>query len=240
MVIWLIPSAGCHMMKKAAKMEELNLQAGDRRTDAADLKVPDVDIVEVMAGCFFWLILQYTDFSMILLKRVSLFLVVILFVFPLYSLAQAKDSLLAQLERKWANAKNYTLKIAEMMPEEYYEFRPVPEEMSFREQLLHVAKNMTWLSASYLFSDQKSQTSDTVLKDKASVLKAVNQAYDRVLSAHQRFPAQQLDEMVPFFAGPISRRQVFLLLHDHQTHHLGQLIVYLRLKGIKPPDYVGW
>lgn len=38
----------------------------------------------------------------------------------------------------------------------------------------------------------------------------------------------------------MTRRQILLLLHDHQTHHIGQVIVYLRLKGIKPPAYVGW
>jgi len=31
-----------------------------------------------------------------------------------------------------------------------------------------------------------------------------------------------------------------VLLNDHQTHHRGQLVVYLRLNGIKPPAYIGW
>jgi uncharacterized damage-inducible protein DinB len=30
------------------------------------------------------------------------------------------------------------------------------------------------------------------------------------------------------------------LMHDHHTHHRGQIIVYLRLNGLKPPKYVGW
>jgi uncharacterized damage-inducible protein DinB len=51
---------------------------------------------------------------------------------------------------------------------------------------------------------------------------------------------KQLDEIVPFFAGPKARRQILILMHDHQSHHVGQLIVYLRLNGIKPPAYVGW
>ncbi|MGX5688737.1 DinB family protein [Arcticibacter tournemirensis] len=43
----------------------------------------------------------------------------------------------------------------------------------------------------------------------------------------------QLDEQVKFFAGPMTRRQILILMHDHKTHHLGQLIVYLRLKWNK-------
>ncbi|MEM6517680.1 MAG: DinB family protein, partial [Bacteroidota bacterium] len=27
---------------------------------------------------------------------------------------------------------------------------------------------------------------------------------------------------------------------DHVTHHRGQATIYLRMNGIKPPDYIGW
>lgn len=149
------------------------------------------------------------------------------------------DSLLAQLERKWANAKVYALKMAELMPEKYYDFKPVPEEMSFRQQLLHIANNMEWLSSSYLFVPKKNKI-DTTTKDKAAIIKILSDAYDIGMMAHHNLSREQLDEVVPFFAEPMSRRQILILMHDHQTHHLGQLIVYVRLKGIKPPEYVGW
>lgn len=149
------------------------------------------------------------------------------------------DSLVAQLANKWANAKVYALKMAELMPEEYYDFKPVPEEMSFKQQLLHIADNMEWLSSSYLFIPKKNKI-DTSVKEKAVVIKTLSDAYDMGMKAHQNISDKQLDEVVPFFAGPMTRRQILILMHDHQTHHLGQLIVYLRLKGIKPPDYIGW
>jgi uncharacterized damage-inducible protein DinB len=38
----------------------------------------------------------------------------------------------------------------------------------------------------------------------------------------------------------MNKLQILNLLNDHQTHHRAQLIVYLRINGIKPPDYVGW
>ncbi|MEO6289167.1 MAG: DinB family protein [Ginsengibacter sp.] len=149
------------------------------------------------------------------------------------------DSLLAQLSRKWTNAKVYALKMAELMPEQYYDFKPVPEEMSFKQQLFHVADNMEWLSCSYLFIEGKNKI-DTSGKDKDAVIKILSDAYDMGMKAHQSITDKQLDEIVPFFAGPMSRRQILILMHDHQAHHLGQLIVYLRLKEINPPGYVGW
>lgn len=160
--------------------------------------------------------------------------------FATVSNAQDTDSLLSQSARKWANAKAYALKIAELMPEASYDYKPVPEVMSFKQQLLHIARNIQWLSSSYLFSAKQAAITDSLVKGKADVIQVLNQAYDLAMNAQQKLSPKQLDEVVPFFAGPMSRQQIVLLLHDHQSHHIGQLIVYLRLKGVKPPDYVGW
>ena len=34
--------------------------------------------------------------------------------------------------------------------------------------------------------------------------------------------------------------QFLNLIQDHQAHHVGQIIVYLRLNTIEPPKYIGW
>lgn len=154
--------------------------------------------------------------------------------------AQTSDSLLNDLAIKWKNAKAYTLQMAEMMPEENYGFKPVPEEMSFGEQLLHIADNINWLSSSYLFGEKPANKNDTSSLNKQAVINMVSTAYDSAYAAQLRLSDKQLNETVNFFAGPKTRRQILILLHDHQTHHVGQLIVYLRLNSIKPPDYVGW
>ncbi len=154
--------------------------------------------------------------------------------------AQDNDSLLAQLARKWSNAEGYALKMAELMPEAFYNFKPVSDEMSFKQQLIHIAQNINWLSSSYLLSINKVATTDTAHINKAAVIQMLKEAYERAMDVHRHLTATQLNEVVSFFAGPMTRRQILFLLHDHQTHHVGQLIVYLRLKNIKPPDYVGW
>lgn len=170
-----------------------------------------------------------------------LFLITVLcyFITP-KSYAQQKDSLTSQLETKWLNAKIYTLKMAELMPEELYDFKPVPDVMSFKEQLLHIAQNIQWLSTSYLLSGKKSPKNDSAFITKTAIIQRLTDAYNVGLLAHQSLSAKQLNETVSFFAGPMTKRQILLLLHDHQTHHVGQIIVYLRLKGIKPPAYIGW
>ena len=38
----------------------------------------------------------------------------------------------------------------------------------------------------------------------------------------------------------LNKFQFLNLIQDHQSHHVGQLIVYLRLNNIEPPKYIGW
>ncbi len=176
------------------------------------------------------------------MKEWSVRIVLLIFVLSSASeaFAQTSDSLLNQLSRKWLHAKTYVLNMAASMPDENYGFKPVAAVMSFQEQLLHLADNMNWLSGKYLFADSTRQSKKISAMDKKAVLEYVSAAYDQALLSHHRINSSQLDEPVSFFSGPMTRRQILILMHDHQTHHAGELILYLRLKSIQPPAYVGW
>ena len=169
----------------------------------------------------------------------KLFLIILLG-YTFAAMAQPTDSLQVQLARKWENNKDYAIKLVASYPESAYGFKPSPEEMSFQEQVLHIADNINWLSSSYLMADAPAKRNEKSVLSKQELLTVLADAYDRGAIAHIKLTAGQLDEKIKFFAGPKTRRQMLILMHDHQTHHLGQLIVYLRLNGIKPPSYVGW
>lgn len=142
---------------------------------------------------------------------------------------------------KLKNAKAYTLQVANLMPAEKYEYKPSEEEMNFGKQLLHISENLCWLSSSYLSSNTNPLTkADSKLTEKEDIIVVVTNAYDFAINALQNFPAKSLTDTVKFFAGPMNKLQIMNLVQDHQTHHRAQLLVYLRLNGIKPPAYVGW
>ncbi len=156
--------------------------------------------------------------------------------------AQNNDALfLTAALTKLQHAKEYTLKTAEAMPGERYNFKPTPEEMSFGEQLLHLASNLGWLTSEYL-SQAKNPVSktDAQLKKKEDIIAVVGKTYDYAIEVLKQVKPEQLSDTVRFFAGPLNKLQILNLINDHQTHHRAQLLVYLRLNGIKPPDYIGW
>ncbi|NBC07174.1 MAG: DinB family protein [Bacteroidetes bacterium] len=154
--------------------------------------------------------------------------------------ATAQSTFLAEAAEKWDNAMAYTLELAEAMPEEHYGYKPTKAQMTFQEQLLHMAGNVAWLTHDYLGGEKLEMDTELEGAAKTEVVALLRQAMANAKAALANFPESQLDEDVDFFAGPMSKRKVILLLHDHLTHHRGQLIVYARLKGIKPPRYRGW
>lgn len=48
------------------------------------------------------------------------------------------------------NSRKYLLKVAEMMPEEKYNYKASPESLSFAENLLHIGFAIDWHSQSLL------------------------------------------------------------------------------------------
>ena len=171
-----------------------------------------------------------------------LFLPSLLMLLSLYVNSQETDSLfVSSALLKLKNAKEYTLKVADLMPAKNYNYRPTEDEMNFGEHLLHIAENLSWLSTSYLNSGANSNSKiDLKIKDKDSIRKALVRTYDYAINVLIHFKSSNLRDTVDFFAGPMNKMQVINLINDHQTHHRGQLLVYLRLSGITPPKYIGW
>jgi uncharacterized damage-inducible protein DinB len=153
---------------------------------------------------------------------------------------QEQQGYLLDFQQKWENAAAYTIETAELMPDTLYDFRPTDEQMTFREQLLHIAGNMAWLSSSYLGGQRPDRDLRSADYDKTEILAILREGFELAGKAAAELPAAALEEKVEFFAGPMTKRQIVTLMNDHVTHHRGQLIVYLRLNGIKPPRYRGW
>lgn len=106
-----------------------------------------------MLYCF---IFEFIEFSKMNFSKFGFKFQVMLVLFLAVSiLSVLRVFLLEEHITKWQNSMEYTLEVANMMPDSLYDFRPTPEEMTFGEQLQHMAQNMTWLATSYLMEDEK-------------------------------------------------------------------------------------
>lgn len=155
------------------------------------------------------------------------------------TMAQQNSVKTAWLE-KWENSKEYLIGIAEAMPEAHYDFKPTERQMSLKEQLLHIKGNMDWLSNTYFTENGFDRTTTEQPKTKAETIALVKAAFESAYAIIENTPDEDLTTKVDFFAGPKSKIQILNLLQDHVSHHRGQLIVYLNLKEVEPPSFVGW
>lgn len=171
------------------------------------------------------------------------FLSILLLSYSFTGIAQSNQLLINSHLEKFKNAKSYTLSMVEKLPEENYDFKPVKEEMSFKEQLVHIGENIYWLSSTYIKEEpnplkgKKVNSSDM---NKEQVMQFVKDAYEYGLKVMIELDEKTLSNEFNWNAGKLNKYQFLNLIQDHQAHHVGQIIVYLRLNTIEPPKYIGW
>ncbi len=157
-------------------------------------------------------------------------------------LAQQNDFILDYVERL-ENSRKYLILVAQTMPEDKYDFKATPESLSFAENLMHIGYAMDWHSQSLLGgrASREWQT-DTIYKvahkSKTEMIATLNKTFDETTKLIKAFDPAHLDDELDYFGLNRSKRQIFLLLADHITHHRGQMLVSMRLNGLVPPRYV--
>lgn len=150
---------------------------------------------------------------------------------------------MTEFVRDWQISKQFTVDVANAMPPELYSFRPNPEEMTFGEQIDHIA-----LSNVYRFNQISGikppfplDPSKPPASDKETALKLLQVSFDYVLDVLPKITPQQLQHTwhIPSWKGrnDPDGRAMILNMFVHTAHHRAQCEVYLRAKGIKPPDY---
>ena len=168
---------------------------------------------------------------------------------PTTTLSELSDTLsLTQQEWlvKWAGSLDYTLAALALATEEELDFRPTAEQKTLREQFLHLATNVYFLTSRYVYAPDDfdlaaARNAMNVKADKEELARTLRTAYDFGAAGCRALSANGLNEPAPdFFAGPRSKRAILNLLQDHATHHRAQTLVYLRLLGHTPPAYRGW
>lgn len=154
-----------------------------------------------------------------------------------------QDNFIKDYVERLENSKKYLILLAETMPEDKYGFRATPESKSFAENLMHIGWAMDWHSQSLLGGrEARDWRTDTELrvaeKSKEEMIATIDKTFDETTRLINQFDTTQFDDELDYFGLNRSKRQIFLLLADHITHHRGQMLVCMRLNGLVPPRYV--
>jgi len=158
-----------------------------------------------------------------------------------FSQASVKTAMI----QHWKTSGEFTLAVAEKMPADGYGFRPSPEEMNFGQLMAHIANvnlnacaNASGMAKFELPTKIAAWSKDNKLDvDRETLIPFMKDSFAFCDKAVAGITPEKLDNI----QGPPARKLTgFEWLwgyFTHTAHHRGQAEVYLRVKGIKPPDY---
>lgn len=154
---------------------------------------------------------------------------------PLAQLATAADKEIEILVNHWIKSKDLTLKVAEAMPAENYDYKPFADAQSFGGVLQHLAQSEGFILRRLSKSDAPAIPSKDT--GKAVTMKYLTALYDWSIGVVGQLSASDLTK--DFGSGKPQRTglDTLYLAMVHTAHTRGYAEMYLRNKGIVPPAF---
>jgi uncharacterized damage-inducible protein DinB len=157
--------------------------------------------------------------------------------------AAGDPAMVEKMVADWKRAKEFTKEYLDAMPADGITFTPSKDIRTFGQQMLHLT------AAHFGFATQAAGVNPPAgldvrnlekakeYEDKAALTKLVMDSYDFIIDAFKNLDASKYNEKIKLFgAFDTTRLQAFEKAFEHQTHHRGQTTIYLRMKGVKPPN----
>lgn len=143
----------------------------------------------------------------------------------------------AEVRADFKSVADYVVRSAEKMPEGDYAFRPSPEVRSFAQQIAHIADDQYNLCAPARGEERKAayRAIEQSLSTKADLVPVLKAAFDYCDVAYAALSTTTGAALV---SGSWNRTKFGMLNWNvwHTWEHYGNLVVYLRLKGLVPPS----
>jgi uncharacterized damage-inducible protein DinB len=156
-----------------------------------------------------------------------------------------------ELADAFRTVRKNTIKIAEDIPEDQYDFHATPDVRSVAEELAHIAGATSWhlqlhgvdRKTFVSFEDwggylTRSKEIEDSLKTRGEILDGLRKHGDEFATWLESLTDEQLAERVSF-PSPVhppsrTRFEMILAAKEHEMHHRGKLMVIERLIGIVP------
>jgi uncharacterized damage-inducible protein DinB len=164
-------------------------------------------------------------------RRFANLLLVLAATTPLWAQADVKAAFLKHLK----TSRDFTLKVAEQMPEASYNFKLTPPQMSFADQMVHLSQALTFYVAP--FSGQAATPAKPASLNKKDVIAFITKSYDDAIQVVSKITPDQISKTYKSEEGTETGLELLMGMLDHCTHHRASAEMYLRAKGITPTEY---
>jgi cytochrome c553 len=145
------------------------------------------------------------------------------------------------MRARWKHLGYIFTQVVEAMPEDKYDFRPTKKSSSFRDLVMRAIEdnytNMGYVAGKSRQESEKLVQTYKNITTRAGLLDALEDSYDYGDMVLADLNDQNASDMVTGIGGERTTRVGAALQAFADTmDHYGNLVVYLRLNGIVPPD----
>ncbi len=167
----------------------------------------------------------------------------LLLLLPLLAAAPPAARAQVTLERvleDWGRYRRNVLAFVDAMPEEHLDFRPTSGVRSFAEQIEHIVRtNLDLVATGVLEMDTPPTMGGrgAYLRSRRELRDFVGRTFDFVEESLRALPGG-LTGSGRIFDRTMPKWRILGLAREHGVWTLGQLVPYLRLNGVEPPEYV--
>lgn len=136
----------------------------------------------------------------------------------------------------YASVKNNVIRAAEKMPEENYPFKPSDDVRSFGQLVGHVADAQYLFCSPVLGTPNPGPGIEKNKHTKAELVQALRDAVAYCDKAYDGLTDEQASQTVKALGREMAKLTVLTINTGHSDEHYGNMVTYLRIKGIVPPS----
>jgi uncharacterized damage-inducible protein DinB len=151
--------------------------------------------------------------------------------------AAAQDNPLSAFNKRgYGQVKSWVLRSAEKMPEENYTFKPADTVRSFGQMVGHVADAQYLFCSAVLGEKNPAPGIEKSKTAKSDLVAALQQSFAYCDKAYDGMTDAAAPQLIKFFGSEVPRHGVLSTNVAHMAEHYGNLVTYMRIKGIVPPS----
>jgi uncharacterized damage-inducible protein DinB len=156
----------------------------------------------------------------------------------------ARKDLSSWLRNAYTNTRNNLLKSAEAFPEDQYNMRPGPQQevRTYGQIIGHVANfNYRWCAQAKGEKNPNEGNDLEKVSTKAGLVKALQDAFNYCDPVYAGMTDSAATEIIQITQesgkqAEVPRMGLLIQNHAHNNEHYGNLVTYMRIKGVVPPS----
>ncbi len=173
------------------------------------------------------------------IKRKLCFTLTALAIIPIAAFAQENANPLTAGEKGFYSMVSHSvIGAAEEMPDADYSFKPTPDVRSFGQLVGHVADAQYMFCSAALGEPSPMKGIEKNKTSKADLVAALKDAVTYCDKAYDMTDAQA-SAMTKMFGHEMAKLTALTVNTAHTDEHYGNMVTYLRLKGLVPPTSKG-